>query len=356
MNRRAAGRLNRGRLRRLVGRLLIGAALVVVAVVGCVPARGGWPVDALLEKFPELTDIAAQRIGDLTPYPALAPSAGSDAESAQLALVACRFPTDAPIVVRSRGAGWPEAWPNIALGALGTAVGEGLVFELDPMGARPVDIEVHSIEASTAKGPRGLGDTLAECDVTPGSFGPDRIARGEIVRSEIRMRRQLPTPVGRVHVANDAEWTGAFLHELAHAIGFAGHVAQSDSIVQREQSVLRRLGRRVLEGRELLAPSLRALYRIDPGTRLGSVQLSSSAEELLASVQQLVERYAQRLGPATGPFSSAGDIEARLVWRWPGGIALGVRMPNWRSAIADGEPLELRATVLTRRALARDAR
>ena len=43
-----------------------------------------------------------------------------------------------------------------------------------------------------------------------------------------------------------------------------------------------------------------------------------------------LQRSEKGLG-LTGMFSSVGDLEARIVWRYADGSQLGVRLPHWRA-------------------------
>lgn len=364
------------RIRWTAGRLGVGLALVLATA--CVPPRGGWDAASLLAARPDLAAIPGQRLGDLTPYPALPDGFGAAAEGAQaggpagsasLLLVACRHAPGTRLVLRPEGADWPAEWARAAVDAL-DAGRLDLALELGAFDApaaaardrsRPAAaaredgarLAVVSLADPDAAGPAGLGDTLTLCDVSPVPRGLDALdvrPRGELVGGRVRLRRRQRRPTGRVHEATREEWVAAFLHELAHALGFAGHAAAGDSPVHREQSALRGLARRALRGEALSLPNLHALYGLGPGERLGRAELAPSGAEAIRRVQRAVAARSARRGPAEGPLASVGDREARLAWRWPDGHALDVRFPRYVEELRRGEPITAEPGPRTRRA------
>lgn len=324
-------------------RLAVYCAIGLLA--GCVSAVGGWDVDVLVQAEPQLATIPGQRIGDLTPHPALA--------DGRLLLVACRYATDRPVRVSGSGPGWPPEWAAVAIDAVARAL-PGIEFVTRPDGDSDLQtqplIEIASIDDPHAEVPNGMGDTLSECDVS--RITDSRLAiRGWLTKSVIRIRRAKRDQVGRVHSASDAEWVGTLMHELGHALGFTGHAAIGDSLVIRDVSRLRALGQRALAGQPVPAPNLTALYSIEPGRILGEVETSAKGRELVAAVVALVADRNARLGPAAGPLASAGDEAARLVWRWKGGLRAELRFPFWRREVGQGQPITVLASEATRRAL-----
>ena len=321
--------------------------LLVAVLLGCVPTVGGWDVDALHSELPILGRGAPNRIGDLTPYPALVGDA--------LALVVCRFEEASVVRVEVEGDDWPEEWSHRALEAVAfdgvrlklTSAGDVNSAEAGPR------IRVQSIAGPEALGPVGLGDTLAECDVSSAiardahALSPRRVT-GVLREVTIRLRRRLRQQTGKVFEASEAEWGAAFLHELAHGLGFAGHVATGESVVQREQSGLRWIGRNVAEGQRIPTPNLDALYLIPNGYVLGEANVDAGAAELLRAVSQLVAERTERVGPPVGPRATAGDREARLAWRWPGGLAIALRFPDWSGELKRKEPITVEPSAATR--------
>jgi hypothetical protein len=213
-------------------------------------------------------------------------------------------------------------------------------------------IEIVSIEDPEAEVPYGMADTLSECDVSR-TRDSRNLIRGTLTRSEIRIRRLLRDQLGRARPATEAEWIGALMHELGHALGFAGHADVGDSLVLLEESRLRALGRRALEGEPVPAPNLTALYSLAPGRIVHEAKVSAQGLEWMEAVEVLVADRNARLGAATGPFASTGDQAARLVWRWAGGLRVELRFPFWRREIEQGHPITVLPGEVTRRALAR---
>ena len=62
------------------------------------------------------------------------------------------------------------------------------------------------------------------------------------------MRRAQLDMTNQVREASAEEWVGALMHELAHALGFAGHAGAGDSILVRDETRIRALGRLALRG------------------------------------------------------------------------------------------------------------
>lgn len=334
---RRVNRLRRNRANRISLWLLIW-----MVGAGCVNPTGGWDVDALFEDLPALALLTDQRIGDLTPNPAWI--------DGRVIGVACRFDQKGTVRVHGRGAGWSPEWAAQAVGAIDRSVAD-VRIEVASGVEVASQIEVQSIEAPDADGPVGLGDTLALCDVSPNEVGR---VRGRMIRAVIRLRRALPLPTGRVHQATEAEWIGALLHELGHALGFAGHAAVGDSLVCLEQSRLREIGRLAAAGESVPAPNLTALYQIEPGRELVQVGLTHSGEAALVAFESRLRERERRLGPALQIVSIAGDRQARLRWEWEGGLALAIDFPNWGKGLSDGAPLDAVFSQVTLRSFERE--
>ncbi len=321
-------------------------AIVAGLLAACVSPVGGWDVATLLEAEEQIAAIPDQRLGDMTPHPALV--------GGRLSLVACRYAGDQPVRVSLRGSGWPSERGALAIGAVDEAVSGVALRISDDRESEPgiaPTIEITSIEDPDAEAPSGMADTLAECDVSRTSNSGAAV-RGRLLRSKIRIRLSLRDRSGRVRLATDAEWVGALMHEMGHALGFAGHAAVGDSLVLLEESRLRALGRRALAGEPVPAPNLEALYEVSPGRVLGEVAVSPSGREWIDAVESLVSDRNRRLGPAIGPIASAGDRGARLLWRWPGGIGVELRFPFWRREIQMGHAITVLPSEATRRMLA----
>lgn len=304
--------------------------------LACVRPVGGWDLAALEARHPVLRSIADHRLGDLRPYPALV--------DGHLVLVTCRFaPPEGAVSVQPEGARWPTDWAEETVASLDRAL-PSLALRLRPIAATaPIGdgIRVRSIDAAEARGPRGLADTLSECDVsvTPADRAP---VRGRITQGEIRIRRRIVASAGLTQEASAEEWVAALLHELAHALGFQGHAALGDSPLVLDQHRLRALGRRVLAGEPIAAPNLRALYALPPGTRLGEVRLDAGGRGVVAAAVEAVAARSAAHGPPRGPFATVGDREARLAWRWNDGNELALAFPDWAEALRWRRPVGVR--------------
>lgn len=318
----------------------LGLALLVLVLGGCAAPVGGWDSDALFSRYPGVRKIRLQRIGDLTPYPALV--------DGRVTLVACRFPTEVTgaIPIEVTGEDWPTSWGESALEAVDRAL-PPVAFERVTTLDRP-GIRVRSLAEAEGRGPVGLGDTRAECDVSAGDE-TDTAVRGHIRHAEIRIRRRVVGTWNQNRAATAEGWIGAMLHELGHALGFQGHAVVGDSLVQLEQSRLRALGRRVMEGAPIPVPNVRALYALPPGTRLGEAGLSPAAEGVVSEVADAVAARIATDGPPVASVSVAGDHHARLVWRWRTGRPIVLRFPNWTESLRWGRPIEARRGEVARR-------
>jgi len=345
-------------------------------LAACVPPRGGWDVEGLLQSEPSLAEFEGSRIGDMVPFPALAPTLASPldlgAVPIDIALVACRYRDEQIVRVRGGGAEWPKEWARRAVVAMNRAVvgvevvldsptsSAARTFESSPAESGEVpsaaslgaasEIEVRIIQETADEGPDGLGDTLVECDVTP--TDESGAVRGEVVEASIRMRRARLDVVGGFQEATAEEWVGAFMHELGHALGFAGHAAMGSTSLVRDQMVLRQMGRRALEDESRPDTTLGSLYALAPGQRLGTRALRAESVDWLRALGALQEARAQKGQDPIGIFASAGDREARLVWRYADGSRLEIRFPAWRSELRSGQGITLVPAASTRRAIA----
>jgi hypothetical protein len=338
---------------RSVGRgVVVSTALLFsIFLSGCPSAQGGWDVDALLREYPAIEGLTGHRLGDMLPFPSF--------EGDHVVMLACRFPAGETIRVAGGGSGWPEAWAGLAISALDRGA-RGFALDLmtpsDESG-RQNDPEIHitSIDPGNGSAPSGLADTLSECDVSriQGARGE---VRGVLVRSEIRIKRARPDWRDQAREATAEEWVGALIHEMAHALGFAGHAATGDSILVREESRLRGAGRRVLAGEAWRDETLEALYRLRPGQRLGIRSLSAAAISTLGEIRKLVKRDSFESSRTVEIRSNVGDWQARVVWLLSDGRRLSVRLTHWRDELRSGDEITLLPDPTTRLALERLAR
>lgn len=324
-------------------------AAAIFLTLACVPSRGGWDLDALLADEPSIAVIEGHRLGDLLPFPAL--------DGDRIVLVACRFAPGQPVRVGGGGPQWPASWGRAAVRALNRSVA-GVELVLEDAGgsvARTApSIEIVTVQAIGGTGPRGLGDTLSECDVSPmvSATAAARPAyRGLLTGAEIRMRRAQLDITAQVRDASAEEWVGALMHELAHALGFVGHAAAGHSILVRDETRIREAGRLALIGQAVPDPTLEAFYRLRPGQRLGTRSVKADDVSWLHAIRKLDRERSAGDRRSMRTFSSVGDREARIVWRYSDGSQLGVRLPYWRSELRSGAAITLRPDRTTRRLL-----
>jgi len=328
-----AARTDRARGAALALAVALALALALgIALVACVPTRGGWDEAALARAVPAVAAIDGQRLGDMVPFPALdLESEIASGARAQVGLVACRFAPGARIRFRAGGPGWSERAAAPALAAFaGQVEALGLAFERTDAG--PAEIELEAFVGQDADAPTGLGDALVECEVGPR-------ARGVVVRAEVRTRRSGVDAAGRVRRAGDDAWTGALLHELAHALGYSGHAAIGPSLLVRDEGRLLRFGRRVARGEPVRDPTLAALYALAPGQVLGARPLTERGTAWLAALRALDRRQRARGVDRIATIASAGDGEARVTFRYADGSRLAIRFPAWAERLRAGGPV-----------------
>ena len=161
-------------------------------------------------------------------------------------------------------------------------------------------------------GPSRTADAVTTCEVgeAPASADSRGPISARLVRSSIHLRRRAPDNLGRMKPHAPAELAGAVAHELAHALGFAGHERGRWGVLSREVESTRHLGERLLAGGALRAESLQALYRVPSGAVVGRHPLTGASVErwrrlaALAAAEDWPRRFAQ-----------VGDARARFGWR-----------------------------------------
>jgi hypothetical protein len=334
------------KMRTWIALLSMSLSTSMLILLACVSPRGGWDVDVLVGTEPELAALPGQRLGDMLPFPVL--------EGDRIVLIACRFHKERPVRVRADGSNWPENWGRAAVFALNRSVRRvELVLDDtdDQVTENRSDIEIVMIEAVGGAGPRGLGDTLSECDVSR-TKDTNESFRGELIGAEIRMRRAQLDMAGRLREATGEEWVGALMHELAHALGFSGHVAIGPSILVRDEMLIRAAGRRALAGGADFDETLEALYVIRPGTRLGERSVDIKDLAWLEAIRKLQKNRPGEKRHAIGVYSSVGDREARIIWRYSDGSQLGVRLPDWQNELRSGVAITLLPDRTTRQLIA----
>jgi hypothetical protein len=313
--------------------LALGASGVVV---GCVPARGGWKLDALPTPQPGLAEMDTGRLEDLLPH--FLPEQGG------LLLYLCRWTGSEPIPVSLPDDATPDEQALLER-ALDAWAGAGLGVRFEPAAPGAAKLEIRfadGLDGLPAKPagwmPGGTGDTLVDCRVKSdfgGTSGRTQLD-AEIVFASIYLRRYNQGLVGQVVRLSADELMGSTLHELGHALGFGSHVAVGRSIMRVETDVVRRIGKRVNAGEAFTDATLSALYRLPSGVVVGRRAL---AEESWGELSRLVE-LVDAAGMA-GPFSRSGDRNARLFWRRPAGGAIAMRAHNWNLQMRGRIPLRI---------------
>jgi hypothetical protein len=146
-----------------------------------------------------------------------------------------------------------------------------------------------------------------------------------------------------------AEQTGLALHELGHALGFAGHVRRGDSVMASEVERIPRAGRALLAGEPFADPALRALYRIPSGALLSSTAVEPWRTDLVDRMGRLAEG-----GGLAGPFVRVGESAGRIFWRDEHGAEYGLVVVRLRELLREPRRLEVLPEPRTRRALPRE--
>jgi hypothetical protein len=308
--------------------LLVAIGLAVLTACG-----GLWDVGALEQRHPGLAARGAGALRDAVPYPL--PLSG------RLTLFLCRWDTESPLSVSlpPDASSAERSLLELALGAWeGTEI--GIEFEVARDGASAQDIEIRFSERESAY----TATTRAECAVDPDAGETRDVLRAEIVFARISLRRSDRDALGRSVPLSDAEILGSALHELGHALGYQGHARRGATVMRSSVDHVRRVGRRVLEGRDFEDTGLEALYRVPSGTVVGRSDLPDGRTARIDRLRAL----APQLG-LTGPFVRVGDHAARIAWLDADGAAHGFLVEGLRDALSDPESLYLAADELALR-------
>jgi len=180
--------------------------------------------------------------------------------------------------------------------------------------------------------PDGIGDTVTDCavgrafDAAPAALEVE----AEMRFASIVLRRHDVDMLGRAHGLLEAELLGAAIHELGHALGFAGHVASGGSIMLPSPETVRAVGRRVLAGARFEDATLTALYSIPSGSVVGRLAPAPRGSRSLRWLAERAGSLALR-----GPFVRVGEGAARLFWRTPEGHAVGFDIDGWRGGAGE---------------------
>jgi hypothetical protein len=317
--------------------------LVSALLPGSCALRGGWDARSLENQHPQLAAHPKHRLVDAPPY--FAPSATG------LALFLCRWPTDRaiPVALPADATAAESALLRAALRAWQTA-GLGVSFRVSERAPGPLPrrgIEIDFVDDPERGAPVGSGDTVADCAIAaeagrvaadaqrPSGEPPGALPiSAELHYASVYLRRALPDLLGRSQPLSSTELLGAAVHELGHALGFSGHVASGGSVMSAHGQIdsARRWGRRIEAGGSLDAPTLRALYALPSGVRVGWLPLRDAQLEPLRALAGRAESARLR-----GPFVRVAERSARLFWREPDGASCVLAVPDWSRVLRDPE-------------------
>lgn len=284
------------------------------------------PFQAALESgYPVLAGVRGERLRDMTPY--VLP------RHDELWLFLCRWPDGDPVrtafpadatprereLLRLALDAWQAAVKTLELRVVPDPKEADIVFEIGAM----------ELEFTAKAG--------AEC------FARARDGRldAQLVHARVLLRRSMPDTLGRDTDLADAEWLGAALHEIGHALGFQGHERLGSGImVQVVERVLAQ-GRAVLDGKPLHAPSLVALYRLPSGAVVARPALP---EGRTAAIDRLAELAAEK--GYSGPLVRVGDTAARIAWLGGQGSTVEMYLPDVRAALAAPARLRIQPDII----------
>ncbi|MCP3983811.1 MAG: hypothetical protein GY723_05450 [bacterium] len=238
----------------------------------------------------------------------------------------CRWPTGSALAVGLEGDASPAEVSDLdrALAAWSGA-GLGLEIERNRTGTSP-QIVVRFLDEPPARDAGVLGTGIARADCR--RKGPTSLF---LERAEVEVSRQVgPDWRGRSRPITSDERLGVLVHELGHALGFVGHVRAAEGPLVAAPEAIRRVARRVREGRRLEAPGLRALYARASGTRLRRAALAAWQTDPLDAFLPLAQ--GARLD---GPWMRSGDRVARIFWRLAQGDEVGFLVPDLPGVIED---------------------
>ncbi len=296
------------------------AALLAVGVAGC--SSGAWDYGALRSRHPELRQFSGHRLHQSMPYFALA-GEGFElflcrwaTETIPVWLPPERTPRQSAVFERALAA-WEGAGLGIRFDAKtwqGTPPRTGIVFEL--------------VDAQGAQTATTIADCAIPQQVEPGDTPID----AELQYASIHLSVGGVDVFGRPVALDPHEVLGAVVHEIGHALGFAGHVDRGESVMSSYGQIdnVRRWGRRIEAGEPLEAPSLAALYALPSGVRVGSLPLVREQLDPLRDVSEAATVEGLR-----GPWSRSGSESASLLWRNPADQSATVVVEDWPTALED---------------------
>jgi hypothetical protein len=288
--------------------------------------------------------VAVSGCAALAPRDALRERPYVWARAGQLELRSCRWSGAEPIgVALASGASVAEERVlDVALASL-TGVGPGVRFLRVSESAASIRVRFVDAPVARADGTPGTGRTIADCRLDAAG------ARAGLVAAEIELARSTPAGWrGQTRALSPEELTGALLHELAHALGVAGHAGRGDALLSAAPEAARRAGARALAGEKSVSPALAALYARPAGEVLVRASVEGWRTQELDRLAELAAAHA-----LDGPYLRAGDVSGRIFWRDAAGREWGFLVPDLAGLARDPRRLLLLPEVATRNALPR---
>jgi hypothetical protein len=318
------------------------ATVLVLAVntLSCVPARGGWSTEVLAREAGEPLLPRGHRLADTPPHPLPVPGA--------LQLVLCRWRLDRPLLV-SLPPDASEREAELLSQALTAWEGAIPALHFEAGELTRTDLEIRFDESSVAVwSPGASANTIADCALSsePAAEARDGRVGPALVWASIHLRRVNLDIVAQAVPLADDELLGVMLHEIGHALGFAGHVAVGRSVMSATTETVRNVARKLMAGGALSAPSVEALYALDSGVVVGRVPLAARHTEMLGALSS-----AARLAGYAGPYSRVGGESARILWRRSGERSPAITIERWPDVVAGRADLVPRPSSAARRLL-----
>jgi hypothetical protein len=305
----------------------------IVPLLGCVPPVGGWTTSRLAEYDAALGHHSGQRLDDAPPY--FFPSG----ESALLFL--CRFETQEPVRVSLPDNATQGQLIGLRLALKGwSEAGLGLRFLEVPSAEANIEIRLVSPAAdlNSRQGTRDhAGYTTSDCHVgdqsDSASTSPGELPAA-LVHATVLLWPTRTDMIGRPVPLSADEFVGVALHELGHALGFPGHLANDAGVMSKSTDVVRGYGRGLRKGRGFASPTLAALYALPSGIVLGRVAFAPGEAQVWERASQLA-----RSSGWEGLFVRVGSSHASIFWRDGRRSRAILRMPGYRKMLVTNTSL-----------------